>query len=154
MRREDNSPFLSKVLEPLDISALEELEIPFIENYISAGFPSPALDYAEPRIDIVKYLALNPTSTFSMRVRGNSMMDSNIHDGDIIVIDKAITPTNGDPVVCFIDGEFTVKTFRKTKDRIFLVPANPNYKPIEITADMDAHVWGVVKWILHKPVKQ
>ncbi|GGG18331.1 LexA family protein [Pontibacter amylolyticus] len=146
-------PISSHALEPFDFESLENIDLPLFASYVSAGFPSPADDYLEDRIDLGKYLVQNPTSTYMMRVKGNSMQDANIHDGDILVIDKALTPTDGLPVVCFLDGEFTVKTFRKIKNKAYLYPANPNYKPIEVTEDMDMRVWGVVVWVLHKPVR-
>lgn len=141
------------ILEHLEFEVLEDLKLPLFASYVSAGFPFPAGDYLEDRIDLGKYLVQNPTSTFMMRVKGNSMQDANIHDGDLLVIDKALKPADGLPVVCFLDGDFTVKTFRKKGGRAFLYPANPSYKPIEVTEDMDMRVWGVVVWILHRPVK-
>ncbi|WP_460923026.1 LexA family protein [Pontibacter brevis] len=123
-------------------------------SYISAGFPSPAEGYEEDRIDIFKHIIQNPTSTYMMRVKGSSMVDANIHEGDILVIDKSLKASDGMPVVCFLDGEFTVKTLKKVGNKAYLMPANPAYKPIEVTEEMDMRVWGVVVWILHKPVKQ
>ncbi|WP_231583476.1 LexA family protein [Rufibacter radiotolerans] len=140
------------MLEPIPIDLLEGVEIPLFASYISAGFPSPADDYLEDRIELGEYLVQNPTSTFMMKVKGNSMRDANIHEGDLLVIDKSLKPRDGLPVVCFLDGEFTVKTFRKIKDKVFLEPANPAYPRIEITEEMDMRVWGVIVWILHKPV--
>lgn len=145
-------PIGSPVLEPIPIDLLEGVEIPLFASYISAGFPSPADDYLEDRIELGEYLVQNPTSTFMMKVKGNSMRDANIHEGDLLVIDKSLKPRDGLPVVCFLDGEFTVKTFRKIKDKVFLEPANPAYPRIEITEEMDMRVWGVIVWILHKPV--
>jgi DNA polymerase V len=146
-------PITSHALEIVDIEEIDSIELPLYASYVSAGFPSPADDYLEDRIDISKYLIQNPTSTFMMRVKGSSMQDANIHDGDLLVIDKALKPTDGLPVVCFLDGDFTVKTFRKINQKVYLYPANPAYSPIEITEEMDMRVWGVVVWILHKPVK-
>ncbi|WP_439882308.1 LexA family protein [Pontibacter sp. MBLB2868] len=147
-------PIRSRLLETYSITDLPGVEIPVYASYVSAGFPSPADDYLEDRIDLSKYLIQNPTSTFMMRVKGNSMMDAQINDGDMLVIDKALKPADGYPVVCFLDGEFTVKTFKLTDGKAYLVPANPAYKAIEITDEMDMRVWGVVVWILHKPTKQ
>ncbi|MFD2247208.1 LexA family protein [Pontibacter ruber] len=146
-------PISSHVLENFDFEVLDNIELPLYASYVSAGFPSPADDYLEDRIDLSKYLIQNPTSTYMMRVKGTSMQDANIHDGDLLVIDKALKPADGLPVVCFLDGEFTVKTFRRIEGKAYLYPANPAYKPIEITEEMDMRVWGVVVWILHRPVK-
>ncbi|WP_242917404.1 LexA family protein [Pontibacter liquoris] len=147
-------PLHSAVLELLDIQSFEELELPFVASYVSAGFPSPAEDYVEDKIDLGRYLVQNPSSTYFMRVRGNSMQDANIHEGDVLVIDKSLKPADGLPVICFLNGEFTVKTFSQSRKGVFLLPANPVYAPIEITEEMDMRVWGVVVWVLHKPVKR
>ena len=154
MYSEKFSPIRSKVLEPIRLDDILGIKIPLYASYISAGFPSPADDYLEDQIDLSKYLIQNPISTYMMRVKGDSMKDANIHDGDILVIDKALKPENGLPIICFLNGEFTVKTFKRIKEKAFLMPANPAYKPIEVTEEMNLGIWGVVVWILHKPVKQ
>ncbi|WP_162427262.1 LexA family protein [Pontibacter pudoricolor] len=146
-------PIASHALEVLDFEVVEAITLPLFASYISAGFPSPADDYLEDKIDLGKYLVQSPKSTFMMRVRGDSMKDANINEGDLLVIDKDLDPVDGQSVVCFLDGSFTVKTFRKINNKLYLYPANPAYKPIEITEDMDMRVWGVVIWIIHKPVK-
>jgi DNA polymerase V len=146
-------PISSHALELFDFEFLDQINLPLYASYVSAGFPSPADDYLEDRIDLSKYLVQNPTSTYMMRVKGSSMQDANIHDGDILVIDRSLKAADGLPIVCFLDGEFTVKTFRKVDGRAYLYPANPAYSPIEVTEEMDMRVWGVVVWVLHKPVK-
>ncbi|MDX1317186.1 MAG: translesion error-prone DNA polymerase V autoproteolytic subunit, partial [Xanthomarina gelatinilytica] len=90
-----------------DVSS--ELELPYVVNGISAGFPSPADDFLDINIDLNKHLIKNPSTTFYGRVRGDSMKDAGIHDGDLLIIDKSLEPTNNKIAVCFIDGEFTVK---------------------------------------------
>lgn len=144
----------SQVLELVPHEEVIWPDLPLYTAYVPAGFPSPADDHMEERIDLGKYLVQNPAATFMMRVSGDSMRDANIHNDDILVIDRSIKPSDGMPVVCFLDGEFTVKTFKRISGKPFLVPANPAYKPIEITEEMDMRVWGVVAWVLHKPVKQ
>ena len=91
-----------------------------------------------------KELIKNPSATFYGRVRGNSMKDLGIHDGDLLIIDKSLEPQNGKIAICFIDGEFTVKTIKIERDCIWLVPANAAYKPIKVTKDNDFLVWGIV----------
>ncbi|WP_210489874.1 LexA family protein [Rufibacter aurantiacus] len=147
-------PIDSSVLELCPVEILEGLDVPLYASYISAGFPSPADDYLEDKVELSNYLVQNPTSTYMMKVKGNSMQDANIHEGDLLVIDKSLKPRDGLPVVCFLDGEFTVKTFRYISGKVYLEPANPAYPRIEITEEMDMRVWGVIVWILHKPVKQ
>ena len=110
-----------------------KLSLPYADGGIKAGFPSPAQDYMESAIDLNKELIKHPASTFYGRVKGDSMIDANVHDGDILVIDKSLEPQNGDMAVCFIDGEFTIKYIKLEKDVIWLEPANENYEPIKVT---------------------
>lgn len=133
----ENVDFYSAIVE-------SELELPFVSSGISAGFPSPADDFIDTGIDLNKELIKNPYSTFYGRVRGDSMKDLGIHNGDLLVIDKSLEPQNGKIAVCYIDGEFTVKTIKIEDDCCWLVPANENYKPIKVTADNNFIVWGIV----------
>ncbi|HOK61942.1 MAG: translesion error-prone DNA polymerase V autoproteolytic subunit [Tenuifilum sp.] len=126
-----------------------DLSLPLAEG-IKAGFPSPAQDYIDLAFDLNKELVKNPSSTFYGRVRGDSMVDEGINDGDILVIDKSLPPTDGRKAVCYIDGEFTLKTIRIKKDGIYLMPANPAYKPIKVTEENDFVVWGIVTYVIHK----
>lgn len=128
-----------------------EFLVPYIGSGISAGFPSPALDYEDLRIDLNKELIKNPLSTFFGRVRGLSLQDAGVDDGDIMVIDKSIRPADGMIAVCYLDGEFTAKRIRILKDSMQLVPANPDYPVITVTADNDFVIWGIVTYII-KPV--
>lgn len=126
-----------------------DLSLPLAEG-IKAGFPSPAQDYIDLAFDLNKELVKNPSSTFYGRVRGDSMVDEGINDGDILVIDKSLPPADGRKAVCYIDGEFTLKTIRVKKDGIYLMPANPAYKPIKVTEENDFVVWGIVTYVIHK----
>jgi DNA polymerase V len=131
----------------LDIySALTETEMerPLISESISAGFPSPALDFVNLSIDLNKHLIKHPSSTFFGKVKGQSMKDEGINDGDLLVIDKSIEPSDGKIAVCFVDGEFTIKRIKIEKDVCWLIPANENYKPIKVTPDNEFLIWGIV----------
>src|SRR5690606_18643891 len=121
-----------------------KLELPFVSNGISAGFPSPADDFLDINIDLNKHLIKNPSTTFYGRVRGNYMIDAGIHDGDLLVIDKSLEPKNNKIAVCFIDGEFTVKHIKIEKDIVWLIAENKDYKPIKVTKDNDFIIWGIV----------
>jgi len=123
--------------------------LPYADG-ISAGFPSPAEEYIELAIDLNKELVKHPSATFYGRVRGSSMQDAGIYDGDIIIIDKSLRPQNGQKAVCFINGDFTIKTLKIEKDELWLMPANKDYKPIKITSDNDFIVWGIVTYVIHK----
>ncbi|WP_417872495.1 LexA family protein [Xanthomarina gelatinilytica] len=129
-----------------DVSS--ELELPYVVNGISAGFPSPADDFLDINIDLNKHLIKNPSTTFYGRVRGDSMKDAGIHDGDLLIIDKSLEPTNNKIAVCFIDGEFTVKRIRIEKDVVWLIAENKNYEPIKVTQDNDLVIWGIVTTVI------
>ena len=124
-------------------------EIPVVEG-IHAGFPSPAEDYTEPVLDLNRYVIKNPASTFYARISGDSMVGVGIQDGDIVVIDKSLEPTNDQIAVCFIDGEFTLKRIHTENGRLFLMPHNPNFPSIEITEENNFQVWGIVTYIIKK----
>ncbi|NHB70265.1 LexA family protein [Perlabentimonas gracilis] len=128
----------------------EELKLPLVNAYINAGFPSPADDYLESKLDLNKLLIQHPSSTFFARVRGNSMIDVGIHDGDILIIDKSLETKHNSVLVCFIDGEFTVKKIRKLNGDFYLMPENKDFEPIKIQKDSDFRLWGVVTHCIHK----
>ena len=121
-----------------------------VEQGISAGFPSPADDFKEIRISLDKELVKNQESTFYARVSGDSMLGAGIDDGDLLVIDKSLSPENGKIAVCFIDGEFTVKRIKKEKDRLYLMPENKKYNRTEIKEENELIIWGVVKYVIKK----
>jgi DNA polymerase V len=119
-------------------------EIPFVEGGLKAGFPSPADDFLEDKIDFNKEFIRNKNATFYARVNGNSMKDAGIFDGDILVVDRSIEPQNDKIAVCVIDGEFTVKRIRIEKETVWLIPENDEFKPIKVTPENDFIVWGIV----------
>jgi DNA polymerase V len=122
------------------------LELPLVDGGIAAGFPSPAQDYIDLKIDLNKELIANPSSTFYGRVKGASMQDAGIVDGDILVIDKSIKPQDGDTAVCFIDGEFTLKYIKIEPDAVYLIPANPKFQALKVTEENNFCIWGVVTY--------
>lgn len=146
MRHDENIVNL-KVLKPTLQTCFD---LPLVEATIPAGFPSPADDYSEARLDLNKELISNESATFYARVRGDSMTLAGISDGDLLVIDRSKTPASGSIVVCLIDGEFTVKRLEKQDNNYFLKAENPNYPPIPITSKNDATIWGVVTYSIKK----
>lgn len=136
-----------EILKP-DLNS--SLKLPFADQGIHAGFPSPAQDYMEAAIDLNSELVAHPSSTFYGRVVGCSMIDAGIEEGDIIVIDKSLEPRNGDMAVCFIDGEFTLKYIDIQPDGMWLRPANVNFPPIHVTEDNDFVVWGIVTYTIKR----
>ena len=117
---------------------------------ISAGFPSPAEDFLERRLDLNDYLIRDKSATFLVRVKGQSMQDAGIFDGDILVVDRSLEATDGKVVLGVLDGEFTVKRITLKDNRLFLMPENPRFSPIEITEERDFKIWGVVTFSVHK----
>lgn len=134
----------SKTLEFYSVSTAVSLDLPMTETGIRAGFPSPAEDFTDISIDLNRELIKNPSATFYARVKGNSMIDAGISDGDLIIIDKSLEPTDGKIAVCFIDGEFTIKRIRVERDCCWLMPANEEFSPIRVTEENDFLVWGIV----------
>lgn len=127
-----------------------ELRIPYINEGVSAGFPSPAADFMETNIDLNKELSENPLATFYIKVKGNSMIDAGINDKDVLVVDRSLEPKNNKIAICCIDGEFTVKRIQVEKDYMYLLPENPSYKPILVTEENQLIIWGMVTYVIKK----
>jgi DNA polymerase V len=138
------------VLDFFSADTSHELSLPLAGVGIPAGFPSPAEDYEEVSLDLNRALIRHPAATFYARVKGSSMTEAGILDGDLLVIDKSLEPKNGDIAVCFLDGEFTVKRISLIDDALFLLPANRQYRPIRISEESDFQVWGIVTYVIHK----
>ena len=130
------------------ISIKTELNVPVVTSGISAGFPSPAMDFIDVSIDLNKQLIKHPSSTFYGRVKGYSMKDAGIYDDDLLIIDKSLTPKNNQIAVCYIDGDFTIKRISVNDGFCWLLPENKAYKPIKITEDNDFQIWGVVTHVI------
>lgn len=126
-----------------------ELELIYADSGIRAGFPSPAQDYITETIDLNRDLIRHPVATFYGRVVGDSMIEEGIEEDDILVIDRAIEPENGDLAVCCLDGEFTLKRIRITDSgEVFLMPSNQNYSPIAVREGNELIVWGIVTYTI------
>lgn len=128
------------------LSTNTQLDIEYADGGIKAGFPSPAQDYVKNTIDLNKELIRHPSSTFYARCSGDSMKDSGISDGDLLIIDKGLEPKDGNIVVAFIDGDFTLKRIKvdKLNNCVWLMPENEAYQPIKVTEESSFIVWGVV----------
>lgn len=138
-------------LEFFSLNQSSELSLPLFNSRVSAGFPSPADDYVDVKLDLNQHLIQHPSATFYVKVHGESMRDAGIFDGDLLIVDRALTPKNNAVVVCILNGDFTVKRIKFGEDkRIFLMPANETFSPIEVTANQDFEIWGVVSYIIHK----
>lgn len=138
------------------MAVLEQFQIEYNSQEIElcgdvkAGFPSPADDTPHEKLDLMRLIVRHPASTFYFRISGVSMVDDGFDEGDIVVVDRSLEPTNNSTAVCFIDGEFTIKKIRQEKDCLYLMPANKEYKPIKVTAENEFMVWGVVTYIIKK----
>lgn len=124
------------------------MALPYADEGIRAGFPSPAQDYMTERIDLNKELVRHPATTFYARVEGDSMKDAGIDEGDLLIIDKSLVPQDGNVVVACVDGEFTLKRIRfDVREEVFwLVPANEDYSPIRVAEDNNFLIWGGVTY--------
>ncbi len=142
------------VICPADLS--KKLALTFADGGIRAGFPSPAQDYMGEAIDLNRELVRHPATTFYARAVGDSMRDCGIDDGDLLVIDKSVEPREGDIVVAFVDGEFTLKKVKPAPDGscLWLMPANDDYPPIKVTAENNFVVWGVLTYNIKRQLRR
>ena len=125
-------------------------KIPLFAEGVAAGFPSPATGDLNGTLDLNRLCIAHPAATYFVRARGDSMAGAGIDDGDILVVDRSLTPTNRRIIIASVNGEFTVKRFEKTASRMRLLPENPAYKPITITPELGAEFFGVVTFIIKK----
>lgn len=130
------------------------LMLPLATATVRAGFPSPAADFGETRIDLVAELISHPQATYLLRVRGLSMMDAGLADNDIIVVDRAIKPSSGNIVVAVVDGDFTVKYLQMRAGRMKLKAANPTFPDIIPKDGQTVEVWGVVTACIKQFLRQ
>lgn len=129
---------------------MKPASLPLFASPISAGFPSPADDYIERRLDLNRRLIRDCAATFIVRAEGESMIGAGIFSGDLLIVDRGLTANNGDIVVAVVDGEFLVKRLEKKGERVFLVAENPKFPKIELHEQREAELWGVVSYSIHK----
>ncbi len=135
------------VLQLGDVS--RQPRLPLYGHQIRAGFPSPADDYVEDLIDLHEHLVKHPSATFLLRVRGDSMTGAGIHNGDLLIVDRSLEPSHGRIVIAVIEGELTVKRLWRRDGCLRLLAENPAYAPIEVGADQELVIWGVVTSVIH-----
>lgn len=124
-------------------------QFPLYATRVAAGFPSPADDYIEAKLDLNQYLVKHPAATFFVRVEGDSMIGAGIFPDDILVVDRALTPSDGKIVIAVVNGELTVKRLKKDTKCILLVAENERYRPIQVTEETQFSIWGVVTNVIH-----
>lgn len=123
---------------------------PALARPVPAGFPSPATDYYEERLSLDEHLIEHKEATFFIRVQGHSMTSFGIHDGDLLVVDRALDPADRCVVIAVIDGSFTVKQLCRLPKGILLRSGNPGHGDILVSGDQELSVWGVVRWSIHQ----
>lgn len=126
--------------------------IPFFTSYIQAGFPSPAENYVERVCDLNDLCITNAEATYFVRVTGDSMIGDRIEPGDVLIVDCSREPVDGKIVVVLYNGEHTVKRLHYADDMVILMPSNPKYDPIDVYPGDDFRVFGVVTFIIQKPL--
>lgn len=126
-----------------------DVSIPLFGMKVTCGFPSPADDYIDHDLDLNRYLIKHPSATFLVRAKGESMSGVGICDGDLLIVDRSLSPLHNSIVIASIYDEFTVKRLKIFNHKIFLYAANKNYKHIEVTNIADLQIWGVVTHAIH-----
>lgn len=134
---------------PIPFEARTKLTIPMVSARVQAGFPSPADDHMEAPLDLNEHVVRNPAATFFVHAQGDSMRDAGIMSGDILVVDRSVTPADSQIVVAMLDQEFTVKRLRAKNGRVFLVADNNSFAPMEISESQELVIWGVVTFVIH-----
>ncbi len=123
--------------------------MPFFLSGISAGFPSPADDYLDQKLDLNEYLIKNPAATFFVRVAGDSMTGASINDNDILVVDRSLEPSSNNIVIAVVNGELMVKRLIKKRNSCLLSAENPAYPPLTINEEIPLEIWGVATCVIH-----
>lgn len=147
MKSPDLNSLLSSCFAPIQRGSCYR---PLIAGRAPAGFPSPAADHYDKRLDLNEHLVLHPEATFFLRVKGNSMIGAGIHDGDLLVVDRSLEPSHGRVVIAALDGELTVKRLHQQHGKILLCADNPDYPAIAIRQGQELQIWGVVAHVIHK----
>jgi len=121
----------------------------FYKEAVECGFPSPARDFTEGTIDLNEELIPRPNSTFIVRARGDSMIGSGIYPGDLLIVDRSLSPRNGSIIIAVLDGELSVKGLKLNNDQATLSSSNPNYSDVIVSEEMDFTIWGVCTNVVH-----
>lgn len=139
------------ILEFYPIATDSQPSVPMADLPVHAGFPSPVDDaYMSQPIDLNKELIRHPASSYLVRVIGDSMIDEGIEEGDLLVVDRSLLPTEKNLSIVMYEGEFAVKRIEQRDGRVFLMPGNPKYHPIEVQENAELRIFGVVCWVMKK----
>ena len=140
---------VSKVDQIMNFILASTFKLPLYGTKVSAGFPSPADDFLESALDLNEHLIKRPSSTFLVRVAGDSMINAGIYPNDILVVDRSLDPIHGKIVVAVVNTELTVKRLYKSGQKIKLLSENKKYSPIIVNQEDELIIWGVVTNVLH-----
>ncbi len=140
------------ILSIVHIGKNKRIVTPLFLDSVSAGFPSPATDYLENKLDLNEHLVKHPAATFIVKASGTSMTESGILSGDLLIVDRSIVPKNDNIVIASVFGDLTVKKLRKKGSTLFLISANNEYPSIEVKEEMECFIWGVVTYVIHKAI--
>ena len=140
---------ISKIDSVMNFINNSNISLPLYSSKVPAGFPSPADDHMEGKLDLNTHLVKHPTATFFVKASGDSMLGAGIHDGDILVVDRSLEPRKGKVVIAAVDGQLTVKRLQKKGSKTFLVPENKKFRSIELNENNDVKIWGVVTNVIH-----
>lgn len=140
----------SMVAEVLKFVESKAFKLPLYACNVQAGLAAAGDDSIESRIDLNQYLVSDPQETFLVRAAGDSMIDANIRDGDLLVVDRKMTPKHGKIVIAAVDGQLTVKFLIIKQGRTYLMPANPEFPPIPVNPETGVTIWGVVTSSVHQ----
>jgi DNA polymerase V len=140
----------TKVDEIFGLSkTLKHYSIPLYSCSIAAGFPSPADEFLEGKLDLNQYLIHQPLATYFVRVSGESMLGAGIHPGDLLIVDRSLEARDGKIVIAVVNGELLVKRLKLEGKQSYLVAENPDYPELKITEAMEFQIWGVVTNVIH-----
>lgn len=143
---------LSRILDVKAFLAKDDhaTELPLYSSTVRAGFPSPADDYIECKLDLNTHLIKHPAATFFVKASGDSMKNAGIQSGDMLIVDRSLEATHGKIVIAAVNGELTVKRLSRQQGQVKLLAENKAYAPIDITDEHDLVVWGVVTHVIHQ----
>jgi DNA polymerase V len=129
----------------------KKMKLPLFLSSVSAGPANSATDHISSKLDLNEYLIKHPKQTFFVKVKGDSMIDSGINEGDILIVDRSMEARNYSIIIAVLNNEFTVKRVALKKKEVYLIPENPKYKPIKIDVSMNFSVWGLVTYVIKQP---
>ncbi len=136
-------------MNSIKIDKITDLALPLFTSKAACGFPSPADDHMDLSLDLNQHLIKHPAATFFVRAAGDSMRGAGIFDGDLLVVDRSLTPKDNSIVIAILDSELTVKRLKMVNGKWFLCPANSAYKPIAVSNFEELQFWGVVTYAIH-----